>query len=56
MTLAKPKQEKINVRPATKAKFDRVGKSTRRKLVDVAELAIDALIEKTKTESGQAIR
>lgn len=35
---------KIGVRPQTKTKFDAVAKQTRRKLVDVAELAIDALI------------
>jgi hypothetical protein len=35
---------KIPVRPGTREKFDRVARETRLKLVDIADLAIDAYV------------
>jgi hypothetical protein len=47
------REPKIGVRQSTRRKFDRVSRSTRLKLVDVADLAIDLLIEARKKEKDR---
>ena len=46
MTATKNATIPIKVRPVTRKKYEKVGKITRLKFVEVADLAIDALIDK----------